>query len=238
MSKKYKCVLLVSDLHIPYEHKDSWDFLSALKQKYKKDIDLVVGMGDELDQHAISFHESNPDLYSAGHELSVAQDKIQTLYKMFPKMKLLHSNHSSLIYRRALKHGLPKAYFKSYNEFLGVGKGWEWVDDLTITLSDGQECFFTHGLSADVLKVAMQYGKNVSQAHFHTKFSVSYFSNPDKLVWSLQCGSLIDQKSMAFDYAKNFKTRFIVGTAMIINGQPKLFPMVLNKNGRWIGKIV
>ena len=40
---------------------------------------------------------------------------------MFPEMILLHSNHSSLIYRRALKHGMPKAYLKSYNDFLEVG---------------------------------------------------------------------------------------------------------------------
>jgi hypothetical protein len=43
---------------------------------------------------------------------------------------------------------------------------------------------------------------------------------------------------MAFEYAKNFKSRFIVGTAMILDGQPKLFPMVLNKEGKWIGKLV
>ena len=43
---------------------------------------------------------------------------------------------------------------------------------------------------------------------------------------------------MAFEYAKNFKSRFIVGTAMILNGQPKLFPMVLDSKGNWIGKLV
>jgi hypothetical protein len=43
---------------------------------------------------------------------------------------------------------------------------------------------------------------------------------------------------MAFDYAKNFKTRFIVGCGMIIEGQPKLMPMVLKDGGDWIGKIV
>jgi hypothetical protein len=54
----------------------------------------------------------------------------------------------------------------------------------------------------------------------------------------MQVGCLIHQKSMAFDYAKNFKSRFIVGCGVIINGQPKLMPMVLNTQGRWIGKIV
>jgi hypothetical protein len=126
-----------------------------------------------------------------------------------------------------------KTILKSYNEFLGVGKGWKWVDDLTVTLSDGSRCFFTHGISADVLKVAAQYGMNTVQGHFHTKFSIGYFSNPDALIWGMQVGCLINQKSMAFDYAKNFKSRFIVGCGMIIDGQPKLMPMVLDKDGRW-----
>lgn len=224
-------VLVISDLHIPYHHQDAFDFLKALKRKYKPD--LVVNIGDELDHHAISMHEHNPDLMSAGDELKHSKEYIRELEKIFPEMTLVHSNHSSLVYRRALKYGLPKDYLKSYNEFLGVGDGWKWVDDYTITLSDGSRCFFTHGISADVLKVAAQYGMNTVQGHFHTKFSISYFSNPDALIWGMQVGCLINQKSMAFDYAKNFKSRFIVGCGMIIDGQPKLMPMVLDKDGRW-----
>ncbi len=52
---------------------------------------------------------------------------------------------------------------------------------------------------------------NTVQGHYHTKFSIGYYSNPDALIWGMQVGCLIHQKSMAFDYAKNFKSRFIVG---------------------------
>jgi predicted phosphodiesterase len=224
-------VLVISDLHIPYHHQDAFEFLKALKKKYKPD--LIVNIGDELDHHAISMHEHNPDLMSAGDELKQSKEYVRDLEKIFPEMTLVHSNHSSLVYRRALKYGLPKDYLKSYNEFLGVGEGWKWVDDLTVTLSDNSRCFFTHGMSADVLKVAQQYGMNTVQGHYHTKFCIGYYSNPDALVWGMQVGCLINQKSMAFDYAKNFKSRFIVGCGMIIDGQPKLMPMVLDKDGRW-----
>jgi hypothetical protein len=79
---------------------------------------------------------------------------------------------------------------------------------------------------------------NTVQGHYHPKFSIGYYSNPDALIWGMQVGCLIHQKSMAFDYAKNFKSRFIVGCGIIINGQPKLMPMVLKENGRWNGHIV
>jgi hypothetical protein len=199
---------------------------------------LIVNIGDELDQHAISMHDSNPDLPSAGDELRMSRTYILQLEKIFPEMTLVDSNHSSLVYRRALKYGLPRDYLRSYNEFLGVGKGWQWVEDLTVTLSDGSRCFFTHGMSADILKLSMQMGKHCVQGHYHSKFSVSYYSNPDALIWGMQVGCLTSQKSMAFDYAKNFKNRFVIGTGMIIDGQPKLMPMVLNEDGEWTGKIV
>ena len=233
---KYKKVLAIGDLHIPYHHKDSFAFLRALKKKYKG-FDLVVNMGDELDQHAISMHDSNPDLPSAGDELRLAKTYVKELEGIFPDMTLLDSNHSSLVYRRALKYGLPKAYLKHYNEFLDVGKGWKWVDDLTISLNDGSRCFFTHGMSANCLQIAQKMGMHAVQGHYHSKASIQYYSNPDNLNWAMQTGCLTNQQSLAFGYSKNFKDRFICSSAVIIDGQPRIHPMVI-KNHRWIGKVV
>ncbi|MCK8363719.1 metallophosphoesterase, partial [Erwinia amylovora] len=62
-----KCILVVSDLHAPFNHPDSVAFLKAIKAKYKPT--RVILTGDEVDFHAISFHDSDPDLDSAGKEL-------------------------------------------------------------------------------------------------------------------------------------------------------------------------
>ena len=67
-------VLVISDLHIPYHHQDAFEFLKALKKKYKPD--LIVNIGDELDHHAISMHEHNPDLMSAGDELKQSKEYV------------------------------------------------------------------------------------------------------------------------------------------------------------------
>jgi len=234
---QYKKVMVIGDMHIPYHHKSSMAFLRALKKKYKG-FDLVVNIGDELDQHAISMHDSDPDLPSAGDELVLAKKHVKELEKIFPDMTLVDSNHSSLVYRRALKYGLPKAYLKHYNEFLGVSPTrWKWVQDLTVTLNDGSRCFFTHGMSANVLQIAQKYGMHTVQGHYHSKASIQYFSNPDKLVWGAQTGCLTNQDSLAFSYAKNFKDRFIMSSLVIVDGQPRIHPMVI-KNGKWIGKVV
>jgi len=231
----HKTILVVSDMHLPYQHKDSIKFLKEIKKEFKPDT--TISIGDLLDQHALSFHDSSPELYSAGHELDKAKEYVKELESVFPKLIEVDSNHSSMIYRRALKHGLPRAYLKDYGDFLETRK-WKWVDDLTLTMSNGQRCFFTHGRSADVLKVSQTMGMSAVQGHYHTKFVISWWANPDNLFFGMNVGCLIDQKSMAFNYAKNFRTRFIIGCGIIINGIPRLLPMVLDKKGDWIGKIV
>ena len=236
MAKGYSSVLVISDLHAPWQHPDALEFLLSIKKKIKPDF--VLNVGDECDAHALSMHDSDPDLPSAGDELKMAKKVIHDLEKIFPEMTLLHSNHSSLIYRRALKHGMPRAYLRNYNEFLEIGPGWQWVDDINFKVSDGSEVFATHGISADGLKLAMQYGKNVIQGHFHSKFNIQYFSNPDNLIWSMSCGCLTKQSSLAFQYARNFRMRFVIGTGAVIDGQPKLFAMQMDKHGRWTGEIV
>ena len=231
----HKTILVVSDMHLPYQHKDSIKFLKEIKKEFKPDT--TISIGDLLDQHALSFHDSSPELYSAGHELDKAKEYVKELENVFPKLIEVDSNHSSMIYRRALKHGLPRAYLKDYGDFLETKK-WKWVDDLTLTMSNGQRCFFTHGRSADVLKVSQTMGMSAVQGHYHTKFVISWWANPDNLFFGMNVGCLIDQKSMAFNYAKNFRTRFIIGCGIIIDGIPRLLPMVLDKKGNWIGKIV
>ena len=230
-----KKILIISDMHLPYQHKDSIIFLKEIKKEFKPD--MIVNIGDLLDFHAISMHEHNPDLYSAGMELDKAKEYIKQLEDIFPEVVEVDSNHSSLVYRRALKFGMSKQFLKPYGEFLGTRK-WTWVDDLTLTMSDGKRCFFTHGRSADILKVSQTMGMSAVQGHYHTKFLISYWANPDNLFFAMNVGCLINQKSMAFNYAKNFKTRFILGCGIIINGVPRLLPMVLNNNGDWIKKLV
>jgi predicted phosphodiesterase len=50
-SKKKQTILVISDLHEPYSHPDTYDFLKACKKKFKP-TDIVLS-GDEVDAHAI-----------------------------------------------------------------------------------------------------------------------------------------------------------------------------------------
>ena len=72
---KNKRILVISDMHIPYHHKDSIKFLKEIKKEFKPD--RIVNIGDSIDFHNISMHDSNPDLPSAGDELNLTKKYIK-----------------------------------------------------------------------------------------------------------------------------------------------------------------
>ena len=228
-----KRILVISDQHVPYEHPDMFRFLSAVKKKYKPTF--IVNIGDEVDSHDLSFHESDKDLPSAGDELKLAIVKIKRLENLFPEMTLVDSNHGSMAIRKAKVNGIPMKYLATMHQLYGVSKKWQWVNDLNLTLPNGSNCYFAHGISKNGRQLAAQRGTNVVQGHYHTEFRIDYISNPHNLLWSMQVGCLIDKKSLAFAYDKLNLQRPILGVGMVLNSLPHLIPMILNKEGRWVG---
>lgn len=231
-----KSVLIISDQHHPYGHPDIVAFLRAIKKKYKPD--RIINIGDELDYHAASFHPSNVDLLGAGDELKTAIRRLQPIYKLFPKMDIMESNHGSMMFRKALHHGLPRRALKAYRDVLEAPQGWVWHDDLVITLSNGMKCYFCHGKTGDILKLSQSMGMSAVCGHFHEKFEVRYWGNSQGLFFGMIVGCLIENRSLAFAYNKLNLKRPVIGCAIILDGHPKLLPMVLNSNGRWIGKLL
>jgi hypothetical protein len=232
--KVYKKILVVSDMHIPYQHVDTVDFLKALNKKYK--FDKVVCIGDEVDYHAISFHDSDPDLPSASDELELSRKQLRSLYKEFPEMDIVESNHGSLVYRKALASGLPKAFFKTYNDILNAPKGWKWQFDLKLNTPLGK-VYFCHGKSGSPGKLASLYACSCVQGHFHQTSQVMYIGTPDKLMFDMHVGCLVNDHSLALGYNKLIPKRPIISVGIIINGIPQIIPMVLNNKGRWIGSL-
>lgn len=229
--KKARSILVLSDMHHPYAHPDTVPFLAAVKAKYKPDT--VVCIGDEADFHDSSFHDSDPDLDSAGVELEKAIKGLKPIYKMFPNVTVIESNHGSMILRKALAGKIPKKAIKSYNEVLDAPKGWKWVFD-TIIETDLGPVYFCHGKAAAPGKLASQYGMSTVQGHFHEKAQINYISTPEKLMFDAHTGCLADDKSLALGYNKVNPKRPIVSLLVIVNGIPHIVPMVLNRMGRWI----
>jgi|ERR1017187_476064 hypothetical protein len=226
-------ILVVPDLHFPYCHQDSLDFLAKINKTMHPS--RVICLGDELDFHAMSFHNSDPDLDSAGKELLNGIALISGLKELFPKMDLLESNHGSMAYRKAKFNGMPRHLLKSYNSVLEVDNDWSWHDELLLRLPNGNGCKFIHGLSSNILSASQSAGMSVVQGHFHNNFEIRYWDAGNGLHFGATAGCLIDNKSMAFAYNKTFIKKPLLGCLFIENSIPCLIPMATNSENRWVG---
>lgn len=230
------CIMVIPDIHAPYQHPDTMPFLVAVKRTFSPD--LVVDLGDELDYHAMSFHDSDPNLDSAGVELEKGKEFLEELYQEFPRVLVCHSNHGSMQFRRAKAHGIPVQLIKKYRDVIFPAHGapkWSWSHNWRINTPLG-EVLFKHQASG-ILSDAAHNSCNLVVGHSHGNFSVEYSASSSHLYYGMCCGCLIDKDSMAFAYGKHSLRKPIIGCGVILNGRPVLIPMVLDKGGRWIGRL-
>lgn len=226
-------ILVIPDMHLPYGHVDAFDFLKKCKEKLQPT--RIICLGDELDYHAMSFHDSDPDLESAGTELLKAIGQISYLKEMFPKMDLLESNHGSMAYRRAKHHGMPRHLLKSYNQVLEVDNDWSWHGELILELPNGRKCKFIHGISPNILHASQTCGMSLVQGHHHSLFEIRWWDGGNGLNFAISSGCLVDYEAYAMAYAKLNLKRQQLGVTFIENSIPTLIPMLVDENNRWIG---
>lgn len=228
-------IMVVGDLHAPYTHQDAIAFLRHVRDNYQPD--MVVQVGDETDGHAISFHDSDPNLDSAGVELEKAKLVLEQVHELFPNLLVCDSNHGSLIYRRAKTHGLPVQFIKKYRDILFPEHGapaWSWADAWVLNTPLGP-VRFQHQVSGDFMLNASHERTSLVLGHEHGRFEVQYAASSTALYFGAYAGCLIDSKSLAFAYGKLHRKKPILGCMVITDGSPQLIPMLLNSDGRWVG---
>lgn len=236
-SKLYEAIVVMPDLHAPYHHRHALAFMQAVRDKYTPD--LVINLGDEADKHAMSFHDSDPNLKSAGDELAATIPVMEALHKIFPRMLLCDSNHGSMHYRKAKAHGMPVQYLKSYREILlpnTNSKGWLWAESWRVRTALG-DVLFKHQPSGPGLGDAAHHQCNLMVGHHHGKFTIEYAASSARLYWAAYSGCLIDKDSLAFAYGKHTLYKPVLGCTVILKGVPVLIPMLLDSNGDWVGEL-
>ena len=128
--------LIISDLHIPYHHRDAFSFLESVSEYY--DCKVILNVGDMIDHHAGSYHESEPDALSPEEEYYQSMEYCNELQDIFPSMIITEGNHDKIPQRKLKTCGLPASMVYDYNKLYKLDAKWKWVDKYTFNSNGGQ----------------------------------------------------------------------------------------------------
>jgi hypothetical protein len=227
-----KVVMVIPDMHHPFCHPHALPFLKAAKAKYQPD--QFVCLGDEVDFHALSRYDHDPNGLSPGGELKAAIEELIPFYLEFPKMLVCESNHTVRGHKKAFASGIPSAFLAHISTVLNAPDGWKWANHWNI---DGVRYF--HGDAGRSGQYAhIQYLKAFKQSlvigHVHSFAGVAW--EGDK--FAVNSGCLISEDKYAFAYARNMAIRPSLGCSIVVNGKSAQFiPMLTDENGNWTGEI-
>jgi len=218
-------VLVIADTHIPFEHNDYLDFCLEIKKQER--CGQVVHIGDLVDNHSISYHEHDPDLWSPEQEMKETDKILKKWFRAFPELKLTKGNHDSLVDRKGKTIGLPRRCFKPYREIWNLPNGWE--DDFHFVIDD---VVYQHGTSNTGklahLNLAISNRASTVIGHSHSNAGINYTASPKDCIFGMNVGCGIHAKSLAFAYGQDFKNKPIVSCGVVYEGDnPRLFRMAL-----------
>jgi hypothetical protein len=201
-------VLVIGDLHAPFTLTTYLKFCREQQENYN--CGTVIFIGDIIDNHFSSYHESDPDGYGAGEELDRAIDMIADWYHTFPKATVIIGNHDRLVYRKAYSGGVSKKWIREYKDVLGTN-GWDFVENIELFGVN-----FNHGEGGTARNRIKSELQSQVQGHLHTQLYTDYLVGANFIVWGMQVGCGVNNKSYAMAYGKNYK-KPAIGCGVVLN---------------------
>lgn len=216
-------ILVLSDLHIPCHHPHAFDFLADLNRRFRPEH--VVCIGDEMDGHAWSRFAKSPNAPGGRDELHQTKRHLRTLFQIFPRVRVCHSNHTVRPYKRAAEIGIPADFLRSIPEVLEAPPGWSWHSHVRldgIRFSHGEGYSGAHAAA----KAAQNAGGNAVIGHIHNHAGIRYLATDDGMIWGMNVGCLLDPDSFAAEYNRTNPVQAVLGTGVVCDGIPHFIPLL------------
>jgi hypothetical protein len=219
-------VLVIGDLHEPFTRKGYFDHCRNVYEDFN--CTRTVLIGDILDNHYSSYHETDPDGLSAGDELGFAVKKLEKWHNAFLGADVILGNHDLLIMRKAMSSGVSKRWVKEFKDVLETPT-WNFHHELYI---DG--VMYHHGTGSGGIGGArlrsLSRNESTVMGHTHTEASINWHANHDKRFFGMYVGCGVDEKAYAMEYGKNFKRKMIISCGTVLNNGklPIVHPMELD----------
>ena len=208
LRNKERRILVIGDLHCPFEMQGYFEY--CLETYDRHACNQVMFIGDLIDSHATSRHETDPDGLSAKTELDIAIEDLQKWRIAFPVADCIIGNHDRVVMRRAFSSSIPSVWIKSFNEVLGTS--WNWTERIEY---DGVQ--YVHGEGGTARTKAKNDLQSTVQGHIHTQAYVEWMVGNRTKLFGMQVGCGLDRETYAAAYAKHYKKQAI-GCGLVLGG--------------------
>lgn len=203
-------VLIIGDLHEPFCLDG---YLKFCKETYSKyNCNKVIFIGDCIDSHYSSYHETDADGLGGRAELELAVEKLKKWYKAFPNADVTLGNHDRIIVRKAQTSNIPSKWIKEYKEVLET-PNWNFVTDVYY-----DNVRYVHGDKSGKPRMAAKRDMiSTVSGHYHTDFYCEWLFGKTRAIFAMAVGCGIDSKSYAMGYMQGGKKEAI-GCGVVIGG--------------------
>lgn len=210
LTKVENRVLVIGDLHEPFCLDG---YLAFCKEQYAvHNCNRVVFIGDIIDHHYSSYHETDADGMGGKYELERAIKKLKRWYKAFPNADVTLGNHDRIIIRKAQSSNIPSMWIKEFGEVLGT-PNWNFVTEVYI---DGVR--YVHGDKSGKPRTAAKRDMvSTVSGHYHTDMYVEWFFGKTRAIFAMAVACGIDSKTYAMSYMQGGKKEAI-GLGIVIGG--------------------
>ena len=208
LTRDERRILIIGDIHEPFSLNGYLGFCQDVYSRYN--CNQVIFIGDIIDNHYASYHETSPNGLGGGDELQYAIDRVKDWADAFPVADVILGNHDRLVARRAFSSNIPKQWIKSYNEVLGTN--WNWVE--RIVYDDVQ---YVHGEGGTARTKAKNDMMSTVQGHIHTQAYTEWMVGNKFKIFGMQVGCGIDRSAYSMSYARAYKKQAI-GCGVVIGG--------------------
>jgi len=205
-------ILVIGDTHLPFCIDGYLDFCLDIQKRVK--CGTVVHIGDLVDNHAISYHEHDPDGKSPKEEMEEADKHLARWFKAFPKVKVCLGNHDRMADRKSKTVGLPSRVFKSFKDIWQLPQGWETAYSWEI---DGVRYQHGTGYSGDTshMKAASFNRQSTVIGHLHTLCQAGYTASEKDCIFGMAVGCGIDRNKYAFAYERDFPRKPVISCGVV-----------------------
>lgn len=220
LKNKERRVLVIGDLHEPFCLDGYFEHCVKIKEKYG--CNEIIFIGDVIDNHFSSYHETDSDALGGGDELDFAISKLRKWYKSFPNATVTLGNHDLVIMRKAQTSAIPSKWIRKYKDVLEV-PNWNFVDEVVF-----DNVIYHHGIGSKAHIKTVKNMMSTVGGHHHTDGYIMYYVGKTRKTFGMQVGCGIDIRSYAMAYGKWFPKPFISCAVVLENGtKPILEPMNL-----------